>query len=76
VAAVKDRWVSAYESLEWPEGVGHGPSPHGEERRFYDLHRPFTPRWPVCVVPRPFVSEPWKSLTGHLRSFAGGAQLL
>src|SRR5208283_4104084 len=40
----------------------------GAERRLHDLHRPFTPRWPVWVGQWPFVSERWKALTGHLPS--------
>ena len=30
--------------------VGYGRTVPGDERRLYDLHRPFTPRWPLCVV--------------------------
>ena len=54
--------------------VGHGHPVPSDERRFYDLHRPFKPGWPVCVVQRPFVSGRWKALTGQKRKFKGFSQ--
>jgi len=55
--------------------VVYGRTVCSDEWRFYDLHRPFTPRWPVWFVQRPFVSERWKSLTGHGRPPSVTAQL-
>jgi len=54
--------MSAYASGLWLQWVGHGRLIPSNRRRFYDLHRPFTPRWPVWGVQRPVVSERWKSL--------------
>ena len=37
----------AFREPRWLLRVGHGRPAPNDERRFDDLHRPFTPRWPV-----------------------------
>jgi hypothetical protein len=59
--------MSALPQLDWQQRVEYSRTLPGDERRVYELDRPFKIRWPVCVVQRPFVSERWKSLTGHNR---------
>lgn len=39
--------VSRPENRQRQVRVGYGRPVPNDERRFYDLHRPFTPRWPV-----------------------------
>ena len=56
--------TSAFRKIEGPLRVVHAHPLAGAERRLHDLHRPFTPRWPVWVGQWPFVSERRKSLTG------------
>src|SRR5208282_470638 len=66
------RWVSAYRRVDVPVRVVHAHPLAGAERRLHDLHRPFTPRWPVWVGQWLFVSERWKALTGQQRPVVKG----
>jgi hypothetical protein len=45
--------MAALENVDRLEWVGHGLPLAGDERRVYDLHRPFAPEWRLCVMQRP-----------------------